>query len=857
MATRHVHDGVGDRRMLGLHETRRDVDHAARPGENDGHEMRLLATTGMTLAKLGMAATPSGRALTWTQTEWRKRRLPPGRDRGLKGAATDLMLAAVGGEPGRYLDGLDSRQAWPMMIDHWLSVARHTPLAILADLDGTLIPFAPTPDEARPDPELLELLGSLSALPGMRVVIVSGRPQAVLERYFTDPSFWLVAEHGAWCRGKGAWQPTIDLDARPIEALAAQLDAVVSAHPGARVERKTCSVALHYRQMRPHTRAAFGVEASVALDAFLARHPTFERLDGNQVIEVRPTAARKSLAVSWAREQIGANLRIVALGDDLTDEHLFAALSPLDEPVLVRGGTPRRSHARWAVDGVGAARRLLAFVREVRSGAPPTNPPIAAMRAPALSIPSSETLLVISNRLPDLRSSQAVDDVRRANVGGLVSALESVLAERRGLWLGWGGHVVPDSDEPSFGIDDGTPPLAWFDYKQSWLRDYYSGFCNATLWPLFHSFPSRVVIDEATWKSYVAVHEMFADAAYRYVSANDTIWIHDYHLLLLARALRARGHRGRIGLFLHIPFPSLDIFSMLPWAREVIDAMLDFDLVGFHTQGYLSNFVACSSSLLESRAGPAVIESRGNFTQVGVFPIGILPESFQEAPDPALASEIEDFTRSLGSGKLVIGVDRLDYTKGIPERLLAFGRLLELFPDWRGNVSLVQVSVPSRADVREYAEQRANIEGIVGRVNGEYGEAHWVPIRYLYRGYSRNHLSQLYRAAGVGYVTPLRDGMNLVAKEYVAAQRTDDPGVLVLSQFAGAAAEMKDAILTNPYYTDGMARDLDRALRMPLPERKARHERLLAVVERSTAQSWATTFLDALSECRRSRRVAQ
>jgi trehalose 6-phosphate synthase len=740
------------------------------------------------------------------------------------------------------------------MLDHWLAVARHTPLAVLADLDGTLIPFAATPEEAWPDRELLELLGSLAALPGLRIVIVSGRPHAVLERYFPEPSLWLVAEHGAWCRGEGPWQPTIDLDVKPVDALASRLEALVKGHAGARVERKTWSVALHVRQVRPHDRATLAVEASVAIDAFLAQHSSFERLDGNEVIEVRPTSARKSIAVAWTRQQIGPDVRIVGIGDDLTDEHLFAALGPLDEPILVRGGIPRRSHARWEVDGVPAARRFLGFVRDVRRGASATDVPLVPARPPAPSFSSSDALLVVSNRLPDLRSSQPMDDVRRANVGGLVSALESVLNERRGLWLGWGGHVVPDTDEPSFGVDDGSPPLAWFDYKQSWLRDYYGGFCNATLWPLFHSFPSRVAIDEKTWKSYVELHEVFADAAYRHVRPTDSVWVHDYHLLLLARALRARGHRGPIGLFLHIPFPSLDIFTMLPWAREIVDGMLDFDLVGFHTQGHLTNFVACAGSLLESRAGPAVIENRGHFTQVGVFPIGILPESFQEAPEPAVASEIEGFMQSLGSGELVLGVDRLDYTKGIPERLLAFGRLLELFPEWRGKVSLVQISVPSRADVREYSEQRATIEGIVGRLNGEYGEAHWVPIRYLYRGYSRNHLTQLYRAARVGYVTPLRDGMNLVAKEYVAAQNPDDPGVLVLSQFAGAAAEMKDAIITNPYFADGMARDLDRALRMPLDERRARHARLLAVVERTTAQSWATSFLDALGQCRGSHR---
>jgi alpha,alpha-trehalose-phosphate synthase [UDP-forming] len=366
------------------------------------------------------------------------------------------------------------------------------------------------------------------------------------------------------------------------------------------------------------------------------------------------------------------------------------------------------------------------------------------------------------------------------------------------------------------------------------------------LWPLFHSFPERVAIDEATWRSYGEVHEVFADAAQRYIGPDDAIWVHDYHLLLHARTMRHRGHRGPIGLFLHIPFPSVDICSILPWGRELVDAMLDFDLIGFHTPGYLANFIACSGALLGSRASSTVVEHRGHITNVGVFPIGIFPESFQEPPSPELIAEIAGLTRSLGGRKLVLGVDRLDYTKGIPERLLAFGRLLELFPEWRGKVSLLQISVPSRADVPEYKDQRANVEGIVGRVNGQFGEADWVPIRYLYRSYSRQHLSQLYRAAHIGYVTPLRDGMNLVAKEYVAAQDPEDPGVLVLSEFAGAAVEMKDAVLTNPYFPDGMARDLDHALRMPADERKARHARLVAVVERTNAQSWAMSFLDTL-----------
>jgi alpha,alpha-trehalose-phosphate synthase [UDP-forming]/trehalose-phosphatase len=734
-------------------------------------------------------------------------------------------------------------------LEHWQSVARHTPLAILTDLDGTLIPFAPTPEEATPDPALLELLRSLTTLPGLRVIVVSGRPHVVLERYFSDPSLWLVAEHGAWCRGQGAWQPTIELDPTPVVRLADRLEALAATHIGARVERKTWSCAVHYRQMRAEARAAFGVELTVILDEFLERHTSFERIDGNAVVEIRAAAARKSFAARWAKQQLGADVRLIGIGDDLTDEHLFAALDALDETVLVQGGMPRDSRARWQVDGVHAARRLLAFIRDTRSGGLAVDLPVAPAPAPAARARPSESLLVVSNRLPDLRSAEPVDRVRRNNVGGLVSALEPILAARHGLWLGWGGRVVPDSDEPSHGVDEGSPALAWFDLTQSSHRDYYNGFCNATLWPLFHSFPSRVVIDDKTYGSYVAVHDTFADAVQRHASPSDTIWVHDYHLLLLARVLRQRGHLGRIGLFLHIPFPSLDILAMLPWAREIVAGMLEFDLVAFHTPSYLANFQACAGGLVGSRSGPDIVEHRGHFTRVSALPIGIFPETFQESPEPALVQEIEDLTRSLGTGQLVLGVDRLDYTKGIPERLLAFGRLLELFPEWRGKVSLIQISVPSRADVPEYVEQRANVEGIVGRVNGQFGEAHWVPIRYLYRGYTRQHLSALYRAARVGYVTPLRDGMNLVAKEYVAAQDPADPGVLVLSEFAGAAYEMKDAILTNPYHVDGMARALDLALRMPLDQRKLRHARCLAVVERTDAQSWAKSFLDALAEC--------
>jgi trehalose 6-phosphate synthase len=233
--------------------------------------------------------------------------------------------------------------------------------------------------------------------------------------------------------------------------------------------------------------------------------------------------------------------------------------------------------------------------------------------------------------------------------------------------------------------------------------------------------------------------------------------------------------------------------------------------------------------------------------RAGIFPLGIIREDFQERPDAAASEDVEALTRAIGGAKLVLGVDRLDYTKGIPERIAAFGRLLERYPEWRKKACLVQVSVPSRGDIPEYAEQRSRVENIVGRINGDFGEGDWVPIRYLYRSYGRPQLSELYRAADVGYVTPLRDGMNLVAKEFVAAQDPKRPGVLLLSRFAGAAEELFAALLTNPWYPDGTARDLDLALRMPAAERMERHAKLLEVISRTTALTWAEDFLSALA----------
>lgn len=744
----------------------------------------------------------------------------------------------------------------------WMAIARHTPLAILCDLDGTLVPFARTPEEACPDAAVVALVTELASLPGVTMAIVSGRPKDWLERFFPHPSVFLMAEHGGQRRGAGAWEQLGGMDAASLDELVSGLQTVARRHEGAMVERKTLSAAIHYRQVPRGRRGELLVEAFGVVDRFREKHPAYERLEGSCVVEVRPALARKSAAVAWLRGVLGSDARLLALGDDVTDEQMFAALGPTDEAVVVRHGSARRTAARHALEDTDDVRAFLRWLHGLRAG----ETPIPTVLPTRIATPRGEAsarprdLVVVSNRLPDLRSVEADDGGRKRSVGGLVSALEPALRARGGMWLGWSGRTVGDGEPIESGLvedasesaeaDGHQVQLAWVAYRESWYRTYYAGMCNATLWPLFHSFPSRVALSDEGYAAYVDVHEAFADVAAKLVGPRAMIWAHDYHLLSFARAMRRRGHTGPIGHFLHIPFPSRDMFEMLPWAADLLDAMLEYDLLGFHTPGHVLNFLHCVGALLPAQISDDRVEYRGHTTHVIAAPIGIMPEAFQETPDAGEAEELENLVRSLGDARLVLGVDRLDYTKGIPERLLAFEKLLETHPQWRGKVSLIQVSVPSRADVPLYAEQRASIESIVGRINGEYGEASWVPIRYLYRSYPKAQLAQLYRLARVGYVTPLRDGMNLVAKEYVAAQDPEDPGVLLLSKFAGAAVELSAAVLTNPYHAEGMARDLHHALLMDLPERKARHQKLRASVEQSTAITWAEQFLQALSACR-------
>jgi trehalose 6-phosphate synthase len=718
----------------------------------------------------------------------------------------------------------------------WQHLASAASLIAAIDLDGTLLPFAPTPQEAKVDDETAHLLESLCALPGMTMGIISGRPRdlvADLAQRFPRVAF--AAEHGVWRCASGVWESALD-PVPQLDEIERMLNGLAKRYPGALIERKTCSVCLHWRRVEGvhHDRIAAGAE--VIVDEWLETQPSLERLPSVEALEVRHRAAHKGSALAWLRSHGPAGAPVIAIGDDITDEDMFVSLRETDVGILV-ASTPRRTQAGLRLPSIAAVHRFLRWLVDARQSRPSPSPEdIVIARPPKPATPPQ--LIVASNRLP---AAQTGD--RQREVGGLVSALLPALEKTQGVWLGWSGAERDPGlklrVEPSE-----TFARAQFDYPLTWRQRFYAGFCNRSLWPLLHGFMRMHYADDE-WACYKDANQAYARMVMELSRGSAEIWVQDFHLMLVARELRHAGHRGRLGFYLHVPFPALDVIETLPWAKELVAGLLDYDRIGFQTQRWADNFIATARGLLGSEA-----ETRARH-RARIIPVGIDPDRFAEAaqatvnhnPNESVGLGLEAM---LGGRKLILGVDRLDYSKGIPERLEAFARLLENFPEWRNQVSFVQDSVPTRSDVPEYGELRSRVESLVGRINGAYGEADWVPVRYLYRSYDQETLARLYRHAAVGLVTPLRDGMNLVAKEFVAAQDSDDPGVLLLSKFAGAAEHLTLALLTNPYHPDGLAADLDQALRMPRDERITRQSALRAIVWRDTAAAWARRFLDEL-----------
>lgn len=464
-------------------------------------------------------------------------------------------------------------------------------------------------------------------------------------------------------------------------------------------------------------------------------------------------------------------------------------------------------------------------------------------------------IVVVSNRLPLVIERDEGGLSARPGAGGLVTAMTPILRKRGGLWIGWAGPVEPD--EP--GIPDmlgeysaqqgyEVAPVFLTDAEQ---EGFYQGFSNEIIWPLFHDLQTRCNFDPDYWTSYLSVQKKFSAVVRSRLHESDFIWVQDYHLIGLGAQLRADGVRQRLGFFLHIPFPAPDIFSKLPWRRETLEALLRYDTVGFQTPRDRENFTDCVKRYMPGvrcrrRGALLVMEHPRGSTFVGVFPIGIDFREFAEMAASGHVSErVRTLRRELPEGQVILSVDRLDYTKGVPYRLHALRLALQRYPELHRNVTLFQLIVPSRSDVGEYQALKAEIEQLVAQVNGEFTEPGWVPIHYVYNSVDRDELVSYYRVADAALITPLNDGMNLVAKEYVACQ-IDGDGVLILSEFAGAAEQLRrDAILVNPYDYEGVAEAIRNVATMALEERRVRMRRLRASVRRQDVFWWLKRFLDA------------
>ncbi len=453
-------------------------------------------------------------------------------------------------------------------------------------------------------------------------------------------------------------------------------------------------------------------------------------------------------------------------------------------------------------------------------------------------------LIIVSNRVAPISEGEPA-------AGGLAIGVYDALKETGGMWFGWSGDVVA-SGAPQIHVEERGPVtfatigLARRDYEQ-----YYRGFSNATLWPTFHYRTDLIQYDRHEFEGYCRVNMWLAQQLVPLLHEDDVIWVHDYHLIPFAQALRAAGVKNRIGFFLHIPFPAAQVLVNVPPHRALVEALCAFDLLGFQTSSDLRAFCDYSEheagGTVEPGGRAVTVRAFGRTFGAGAYPIGVYPDEIAALAQAGQSGKaVRTLATSLRGRQLVMSVDRLDYSKGLVERFRAFEKLLEHEAAYRNHVSFLQIAPSTRADLRAYQDIRLQLEAESGRINGRFAELDWAPILYIHRQYERQLLAALYRLARVGYVTPLRDGMNLVAKEYVSAQDPEDPGVLVLSRFAGAAHELTGALIVNPIDIGGMAEALSQALSIPLAERRARYADMIAQLRENNVSVWRDHFLTDL-----------
>jgi trehalose 6-phosphate synthase len=455
-------------------------------------------------------------------------------------------------------------------------------------------------------------------------------------------------------------------------------------------------------------------------------------------------------------------------------------------------------------------------------------------------------LIIVSNRV------NPPADAGVASSGGLAMALAAALRDGRGVWFGWSGRTVETYTGQLTVQRVGEVTVALVDLEGQDLDEYYNGYANRTLWPLFHYRTDLAEYERTYHEGYRRVNERFARALAPLLAEDDLIWVQDYHLLPLARELRSLGVSNPIGFFLHIPWPSRRLFMTLPDGHELVRALFEYDLIGFQAADHCDAFTDYVSFETGGEIGPSGdLQAFDRSVRVGVFPVGIDAAEFVEAArQPPAVLQYERLQESKAGRTMLLGIDRLDYSKGLEERFQAYERFLAEHPERHGHLFYLQIATRSREEVDAYQDLRARLDAVSGRINGDYADLDWTPLRYVSRAYRRDELAGVYRAADVALVTPLRDGMNLVAKEFVAAQDAEDPGVLILSRFAGAADQLREALIVNPLSRDEVSDAIRRAIGMPLAERRRRWEAMMAEVAASDAIVWRDDFVAALAAAR-------
>ncbi|GAB3199437.1 trehalose 6-phosphate synthase/phosphatase [Pontibacter aydingkolensis] len=457
-------------------------------------------------------------------------------------------------------------------------------------------------------------------------------------------------------------------------------------------------------------------------------------------------------------------------------------------------------------------------------------------------------LIIVSNRLPVKLQEKEGELQFKTSEGGLATGLGSIYKQDDNLWIGWPGQVVEEEDKQQQVITElRKESMSPVFLSEAEIKEYYEGFSNETLWPTFHYFTQYAVYDQQNWETYEKVNQKFCDEILKLANPDDTIWVHDYQLLLLPSMLREKLPDSTIGFFQHIPFPSYEVFRLLPWRKELLEGMLGSDLVGFHTYDDMRHFLSSVNRLVGYGSMHGWINTGTRSLLVDSFPMGIDYEKYAQT---AASEEVEKRERiyrsNLKANKLIISIDRLDYSKGIPKRLEAFEKFLEKYPEFHDKVTLVMLVVPSRDEVEKYKELKEEVDEMVGRINGKYSHIDWNPIQYFYRSYPLETLSAFYRMADIALVTPMRDGMNLVCKEYVASKH-DQTGVLILSEMAGASKELSDALLINPNDINQMVEALHQALVMPVEEQKIHMKSMQESIKRYNIHHWVSMFMDRLS----------